>query len=391
MTTPASTSRDSADIVAMVRRSIVGVRAVASAGTGWVALGNGLVLTSHEAVGYQTEVTVEVDATRRVPARVIWADVTRDLALVLPTEPLALPPLLARRDLPRVGEPVFALALVPGQPFRATSAVVSAVDRRVGSIRCFEIDAVVTSAGGPIIDTTGSVLGICGLDLPRGARRRAMPLPSAGGSPAIPIAALQRAFAAFDLPPGQFDNRNPTYRCPGCGEPFTASADRCVTCGQRLPHAWEPSASSSTPSFAAAERLVRDLLARLGAVAASVRVGPRSYRLAIPGAARGTGPTAEVTLDIDEAGKVLHGKTPLVRVPSGNHEPFYRFLLSLNDQAASGLRLSIEDDVVNLSFTEPTATLSESEAAHLFEELVRSGERLRRALSEAYETKAISA
>ena len=390
MSAPAFTPRDSADVVAIARRSVVGVRAVASGGTGWVALGNGLILTSHEAVGYQTEVTVEVEPSRRVPARVIWADVTRDLALVLPTEPLGLPPLLARPDLPRTGEPVFALALLPGQPFRAVGAFVSAVDRRVGSIRCFEIDAVVNSAGGPIIDTTGRVLGICGLDLPRGSRRRAVPAPATGVSAAIPIAALQRAFAAFDLPPAQFDSRSPTYRCPGCGEPFAASSDRCVTCGQRLPHAWEPSASSSTPSFAAAERLVRDLLARLGAVAASVRIGPRSYRLRIPADARGNGTPAEVTLDIDEAGKVLHGKTPLVRVPSSNHEPFYRFLLSLNDQAASGLRLSIEDDVVSLTFTELTATLSESEAAHLFEELVRSGERLRRALSEAYETKAVA-
>jgi hypothetical protein len=391
MSSPSSTPRDTADVVAIARRSIVGVRAVASGGTGWVALGNGLILTSHEAVGYQTEITVEVDANRRVPARVIWADVTRDLALVLPTEPLGLPPLLARPDLPRTGEPVFALSMLPGQPFRAGGAYVSAVDRRVGSIRCFEIDAVVNSAGGPIIDTTGRVLGICGLDLPRGSRRRAVPAPAMSVSPAIPIAALQRAFAAFDLPPGQFDNRSPTYRCPGCGEPFAASVDRCVTCGQRLPHAWEPSATSATPSFAAAERLVRDLLARLGAVAASVRVGPRSYRLLIPAAGRGNAAMAEITLDIDEAGKLLHGKTPLVRVPSSNHEPFYRFLLSLNDQAASGLRLSIEDDVVSLSFAEPTATLSESEAAHLFEELVRSGERLRRALSEAYETKAIGA
>jgi hypothetical protein len=391
MSAPSSSPRDCADVVAIARRSVVSVRAVASGGTGWVALGNGLILTSHEAVGYQTEVTVEVDANRRLPARVIWADVTRDLALVLPTEPLGLPPLLARPDLPRTGEPVFSLAQLPGQPFRAAGAFVSAVDRRVGSIRCFEIDAVVTSAGGPVIDTTGRVLGICGLDLPRGSRRRAVPAPASamGVSPAIPIAALQRAFAAFDLPPGQFDNRSPTYRCPGCGEPFAASADRCVTCGQRLPHAWEPSASSSTPSFAAAERLVRDLLARLGAVAASVRIGPRTYRLLIPAAARGNGTMAEVTLDIDEAGKVLHGKTPLVRVPSSNHEPFYRFLLSLNDQGASGLRLSIEDDIVSLAFAEPTATLSESEAAHLFEELVRSGERLRRALSEAYETKAV--
>lgn len=389
MTTTASIPRDSADVIALARRSIVGVRAVASGGTGWIALGNGLILTSHEAVGYQSEITLEVEANRRVPGRVIWADVTRDLALILPTEPLGLAPLLARPDLPRVGEPVFALAQLPGQPFRATGALVSAVDRRVGSIRCFEIDTVVASAGGPIIDTSGRVLGICGLDLPRGARRRAAPPPDAGFAPAIPIAALQRAFTAFDLPSAQFDNRSPTYRCPGCGEPYAASSDRCITCGQRLPHAWEPSASSSTPSFAAAERLVRDLLARLGAVAASVRVGPRTYRLLVPGAGRASAASAEITLDIDAQGKVLRGKTPLVRIPATNQESFYRFLLCLNDQAASGLRLSIEDDIVHLAFTEPTAILSETEAAHLFEELVRSGERLRRALSEAYETKTV--
>jgi Trypsin-like peptidase domain len=389
MTTSSPQSRDGTDVVAIARRSIVGVRAVASGGTGWVALGNGLVLTSHEAVGYQIEVTLEIDGSRRVPGRVIWADVSRDLALILPAEALGLPPLLARPDLPRTGEQVFALALVPGQPFRAASAFVSAVDRRVGAIRCFEIDAVNASAGGPIIDAGGRVLGIGGLDLPRGSRRRAAPPVTTRFAPAIPINALQRAFAAFDLPTAQFEARVPTYRCPGCGDPYVATVDRCLTCGQRLPHAWEPSAASATPSFAAAERLVRDLLARLGAVAASVRVGPRTYRLLVPAGHGSANQMAEITLDIDEQGKVLRGKTPLVRVPAANQEPFYRFLLILNDQAASGLRLTIEEDVVHLVFAEPTAILSEVDATQLFEELVRSGERLRKALGEAYETKPV--
>ena len=391
MTTSAPKIRDAADVVALARRSVVGVRAVASGGTGWVALGNDLVLTSHETVGYQTEVTLEVDGTRRVAGRVIWADVSRDLALILPAEQLGLPPLLARPDLPRTGEAVLALSLVPGQPFRAAGAFVSAVDRRVGSIRCFEIDAVVASSGGPIVDLAGRVLGIGGLDLPRGARRRAAPPAPTRFAPAIPIAALQRAFAAFDLPTAQFENRNPTYRCPGCGEPYVATVDRCITCGQRLPHAWEPSASSATPSFAAAERLVRDLLTRLGAVAASVRVGPRTYRLLVAGKAGSATQTAEITLEIDEQGKVLRGKVPLVRVPTAHQEQLYRFLLTLNDQATAGLRLAIEDDIVQLTFAEPTAILSEAEAAYLFEELVRSGESLRRSLVEAFEAKLIVA
>jgi hypothetical protein len=63
-------------------------------------------------------------------------------------------------------------------------------------------------------------------------------------------------------------------------------------------------------------------------------------------------------------------------------------LLSLDDQAASARRSSIEDDTGHLAFAESTAILSESDAAHLIKELVRSGEQLRRALSVAHETNA---
>jgi Trypsin-like peptidase domain len=387
MTTSLPRPQTSADLVAQLRRSVVGVRAMSSGGTGFVALGNGLVLTSHEAVGYQIEVFLEIEGARRAAGRVIWADVTRDLALILPLEALGLPPLLARPDLPRTGEPVLALSAQPGQPLRVASALVSAVDRRVGSVRCFELDGAAPAGGSPVVDMDGRVLGVGGLDLPRGARRRAAPALPSRFSPAIPIAALQRALAAFDLTTTQFEGRSPTYRCPGCGEPYAVENERCLACGQRLPHAWEIDAAAS-PALAAAERLVKDLLARLGAVASSVRVGPRSYRLLVP--AQAPNQVTEVTLDIDEEGRSLRGRLPLVRIPAANQEPFYRFLLTLNDQASSRLRLSIEDDAAFISFAEPVALLKETEAAHLFEELVRSGERLRKALGDAFDTKAAS-
>ena len=109
MSAPPATRRGAADVVALARRSLLGVRGVSSGGTGWVVLGNGLVMTSHEAGGYQSEVFLELEGGRRCGGRVIWVDVARDLALVLPSEALSLPPLLARPDLPRLGEPVLAL------------------------------------------------------------------------------------------------------------------------------------------------------------------------------------------------------------------------------------------------------------------------------------------
>src|SRR5277367_3329993 len=152
--------RGSADVVAIVRRSLLAVRSASAGGTGWVALGNGLVMTSHEAVGYDAEVRLELDSGRRCPGRVIWVDVARDLALVLPSEPLPLPPLLPRPDLPRLGEPALALSALPDSPWRVGSAIVSAVDCRIGPLRCFELDAAVDSCGGPVIDLDGRVIGV---------------------------------------------------------------------------------------------------------------------------------------------------------------------------------------------------------------------------------------
>lgn len=373
--------RAAADVVALARRSIVGVRAVSSGGTGWICLGNGLVMTSHEAVGYQIEVFLEVEGGKRSGGRVIWVDVARDLALVLPAERLDLPPLLARPDLPRIGEGVIALSAVPDEPFRAVPAAVSAVDVKLGALRCFEIDAVPGSSGGPIVDLDGRLLGVGGLDLPRGARRRAG-AKAASRSPALPIAALERALETFDLAPDKFAERAPEYGCPACAEPYAVEDDRCLACGQRLPHAWDVEGGDE-PAIAGAEQATRELLGELGAVASSVRVGPRSFRLLVP---LGEGATlSELLLDIDERGSSLRGKIALIHVPAARQEALYRFLLTLNDQNTRSLRLSIEGDTVFLGFAEPLALLRNGEGAARFQELVRDGERYRKALAETFE------
>jgi hypothetical protein len=371
-----------ADVVAVARRSLLGVRGISSGGTGWVVLGNGLVMTSHEAVGYQSDVYLELEGGRRSEGRVIWVDVARDLALVLPHEALSLPPLFPRPDLPRLGESALALSAVPDSPWRVVSGVVSAVDYRVGPLRCFELDVPVASGGGPVIDLDGRVIGVAGLDLPRGTRRRALEGIAPSGSLAIPIVALSRALAAVDVALEQFAGRSPTYRCPACNEPFQTHDERCFACGRLLPHGWEPSSATQRAALAGAERLMRDLLGGLGAVATSVRVGPRTYRLSSPGA---DGAMTHLTLEIDEEGTCVLGRIPILRVPAANQEPFYRFLLNLNDQTLGGQRFSVEGDTVYLSFAEPTSLVRPGEGASRVQELVREGERYRKALGESFD------
>jgi hypothetical protein len=372
--------RTTADVVAIVRRSLVGVRSASSGGTGFVVLGNGLVMTSHEAAGYQGEVVLDLESGRRCEGRVIWVDVARDLALVLPAERLPLPPLLPRPDLPRLGEPALSVSAVPEQPWRVLSALVSAVDCRIGPLRCFELDTRTASCGGPIVDLDGRLIGVGGLDLPRGTRRRAAPA-SGARSLAIPIAALERVLAAVDVPTEQFAERSPTYRCPACGDPFDAREERCLACGRLLPHGWEMSdPGPGAAAIAGAERLLRDLLVELGGAFAGVRTGPRTLRLG----ARGADGTP-ITLEISESGNTVRGKLSLLRVPPVNQEPFYRFLLTLNDQTTGTQRFSVEGDTVYLSFTEPTALVRPGEIAARIQELGREGERYRKALGEPFD------
>jgi hypothetical protein len=97
----------------------------------------------------------------------------------------------------------------------------------------------------------------------------------------------------------------------------------------------------------------------------------------------------EATIALDEQGRVLSGRLPLVRLPLSHHESFYRFLLTLNDQTLGRLRTSIDEDVVYLCFAEQIASLRDTDAADLFEEMVRSGQYFRKALCEPFDTKPV--
>src|SRR5205807_53528 len=155
------------------------------------------------------------------------------------------------------------------------------------------------------VDVDGRVIGVGGLDLPRGARRAGM---LAGPVRiALPAAPLARSLATFDLPRGgAVESRTPSYTCPGCNATFAPDNERCLACGARLPHTFDADRGTLP-----AETLVRELLATLGSVSATLRMSPRQWRLIAPAGGeagpRSTQPMVrrniEVLFEIDEAGK----------------------------------------------------------------------------------------
>jgi hypothetical protein len=362
------------DAIARVRPSIVAIGAGHAAGTGWVALGNGVIVTAHHAVGYAKEVTLELDDGTRLVGRVIVVDVARDLAFVLPSRPLKLAALRAAADSPRVGAAVVAVRRLPGEPVGASSGLLEVVPR--GALP-YQTDAATPEAiGAPLLDAAGLVIATCG----------------AGGK-AIPVVTSQQMLPGLDRPPDKLADLAPVYRCPPCGEAFSIENDRCFGCGALLPHAVFDAIA------APGHRLVKEILATMGVVANKVRLaatpgtrgdpsppGCARWRLLVSSTAPGAGApgATEVVVELGDQGRVIAFRVPLVRLPSAHHEPLFRLLLTMNDATTGPYRLSVSKDVVSVGLVQPAASVRERDAATLVRDLVRLAEIYKKALRERF-------
>ncbi len=370
----------------LVRRATCALSAGPSRATGFLVSGKGLFVTSHSALGYQVEVEIENEAGDHKPGRVVAVDVARDLTFVLATDGLprlgdAMAP-LTLREMPSVklGEPAMAVAALPNRGLRVWSANVCALPRTTGPSERFDTDGeAIGPAGGPLVDVEGRAIGILVRDPAHpvvnarnpGARaslRRATALPAAELR-----AALRPIESASDLP-----RRSPIYRCPTCTSPFVPDLDSCLACGLPLPHPFPPE-----PSRATSERALRDALAGIGVIANRVRVGARHWQLP-PRTAPG-GDTVSVGVELDPAGIALVFRAPVARLAKGPREPFYRLLLTLNDQSTGAYRLALDGDRVLLLFAVLPATLRDHDMGQALAGLVEMAEHYRKILQEGFD------
>lgn len=357
--------------VARVRRSIVAVRAGAHAATGWVALSNGMVVTSRRGIGYPTEVALSFEDGRSRSGRVISVDVHRDVSLLLPFEGAGVAGLPVRSPGdPRLGERVALLSCLPGQSLRLFVARICQVRKSEGGLPMLELDAV-APLGAAVLDAEGRVIGtVVSVAGPGGA------LP--GHCEALMVGSLHGLLSAVDRPAGELKDRSPVYRCPACDDPFDLEHDRCLACGRLLPHAFTPSAER-----AAAERLIRQSLSSLGFVANRARVSPTAWRVAqrsYPSAEMAT----QVDINLDELGSFVTLRSPVVGLPAANHEPFYRFLLTMNDQTTGEFRVSVTGDEVSVSCVAALEG-TDHDVAQLIDELVQMADEYRRTLADTFD------
>jgi putative serine protease PepD len=137
-------------------------------GSGVVLNANGLILTNNHVIASGGTVSVRLSTGRTVPAQVVAADTTHDLALVQATGLTGLTPVtFASGDSVAVGDTVLAFGAPLGLSGTVTSGIVSALDRSVDTgteklTGLLQTDAAINegNSGGALVDTSGNVIGI---------------------------------------------------------------------------------------------------------------------------------------------------------------------------------------------------------------------------------------
>ncbi|KUL27448.1 S1C family serine protease [Actinoplanes awajinensis] len=175
-TTIASTTvtedTDLAPIVAKVQASVVTVLVdgarESSLGSGVVLSEDGLILTNNHVISSNGTVSVRLSTGSTVPAKVVAADATHDLALVQATGLSGLTPVtFATDDSVAVGDTVLAFGAPLGLEGTVTSGIVSALDRSLDTgdeklSGLLQTDAAINqgNSGGALVDMSGRVVGI---------------------------------------------------------------------------------------------------------------------------------------------------------------------------------------------------------------------------------------
>jgi S1-C subfamily serine protease len=159
-------SHNLAEIVDRVGRSVVSVNArrISSSGIHWRS---GLIVTSDETIRREDDITVTLEGDRTVPVTLIGRDPSTDVAVLkLPNTELAIAQIGDANSL-KVGHLVLSIGRGRERGLSASLGVVSTAGGEWRSMTGGLIDRFLRldlnlfpgSAGGPLVDATGLVLG----------------------------------------------------------------------------------------------------------------------------------------------------------------------------------------------------------------------------------------
>lgn len=170
-------AREGLSVGEIYRRAGSGVVQVTTSTSGGSGLGSGFVIdtaghivTNYHVIDGAETIQVSFSNKDTLPARLVGADASTDLAVLkVDAGSGAFTPLaLADSDRVRVGDPVVAIGNPFGLERTVTTGIVSALQRAVRAPNGYTIDEVIQTdaainqgnSGGPLLDAAGKVIGV---------------------------------------------------------------------------------------------------------------------------------------------------------------------------------------------------------------------------------------
>ena len=157
-------SGDFSAVTSEAVQSVVSIGTEKTLGTGFIVHPDGLIVTNYHVISGAKKIAVVLHDERLFPAVMIGKDEKRDLAL-LRIEASGLQALkLADSNILQVGQRVVAIGNPFGLSFSVSEGIISALGRPgiSGNNEYIQTDVTLNpgNSGGPLIDTTGKVIGI---------------------------------------------------------------------------------------------------------------------------------------------------------------------------------------------------------------------------------------
>ena len=146
------------------RRRVPRQEEMRSLGSGVIVSKEGHILTNQHVVADVDEVRIRMADGQEVPARIIGADATTDIAVLKVSGVKVTPLAFADSDKVRVGQRVIAVGNPFGFDETVTQGIISAKGRAMeDSVNdFFQTDAAINpgNSGGPLVDLHGEIIGI---------------------------------------------------------------------------------------------------------------------------------------------------------------------------------------------------------------------------------------
>jgi hypothetical protein len=374
-------------LAARVGSSVVGVVSAFGRGSGYVALPNGLVVTSLKAVGYAREALLELPDDRTVAAVVVRANVALDVALLAPLAELELHPLPSASRRLEPGGRCVVVGRVEGALFVATTAA-TAVGYELDGFEHVLLDRSLPDdvRGAPVVDAEGHVLGLA--IRPRSTRATAPERVDARTIDrlVLPVSAFEGGLFAVARPRAELVELLPEYGCPRCDTVFEPAQPRCLACGSTLPLAWveaDEERAAVVPVPPALRRALEVAIRDASRSFAAARVGAGVWCIEVP-TTKGHS-VVEIRLCPGLGG--VSFRVAVGRLPADGGaiaSAVYRHLLSSNDAPRSHDRLGVVDDGIYLSRFEPVESLARGRLPELATSVAQASERVRARLAEAF-------